>query len=70
MLYAFRTCGISVGRSFRSRRKVYINDIFLFHKGHMECIRSESCTDFLLLLFDIFGEEPSPDDLRGIVIDR
>ena len=38
--------------------------------GHVECITSESCTAFQLLLFELFGEYPDPKDLSGIVIDR
>ena len=38
--------------------------------GHVECITSESCTAFQLLLFELFGEYPDPKDLAGIVIDR
>ena len=36
----------------------------------MECISSESCTAFQLLLFELFGEFPDQHDLTGIVIDR
>ena len=30
----------------------------------------ETCTDFLVLLFDLFGDFPTPDQLSGICIDR
>ena len=38
--------------------------------GHVECISSESCTAFQLLLFELFGEYPDPEDLAGNVINR
>ena len=38
--------------------------------GHVECISSESCTAFQLLLFELFGEYPETKDLAGVVIDR
>ena len=38
--------------------------------GHIECISSESCTAFQLLLFELFGEYPEEKDLAGVVIDR
>ena len=38
--------------------------------GHLECISSESCTAFQLLLFELFGEYPDSKDLAGVVIDR
>ena len=31
---------------------------------------SETCTQFISLLVEIFGPDPDPDDIRGIVIDR
>ena len=61
MVYCFRSCGVSL--------------------GHLECIHAETNTgkhskycdfilfhfilDFILLLIDIFGERPSPDQLTG-----
>ena len=82
MLYAYRTCGISLGKCFSNTSKglktggLSLGN-FKLHKnlssfclGHIECIRSESCTDFLTLLFDLFGEDPSQDVLKGVVIDR
>ena len=31
---------------------------------------SETCTDFVLLLLETFGERPVSKDLTGVVIDR
>ena len=39
-------------------------------KSIIEWVVLESCTDFLLCLFDLFGPRPSSDILRGVVIDR
>ena len=38
--------------------------------GHLECIHAETCTDFILLLIEIFGTSPGKDDLTGVAIDR
>ena len=38
--------------------------------GHQECIGSESCTGFILLLMELFGEKPPNSLLSGIIIDR
>ena len=38
--------------------------------GHLECIHAETCTDFILLLIEIFGKAPGKDDLTGVAIDR
>lgn len=38
--------------------------------GHSECIHAETCTDFVLLLIELFGTTPGPDLLTGVAIDR
>ena len=38
--------------------------------GHAELIHAETCTDFVLLIIELFGENPSPDTLTGVAIDR
>ena len=38
--------------------------------GHLECLHAETCTDFVLLLIQLFGTEPGPDSLTGVAIDR
>ena len=38
--------------------------------GHLENIQAETCTDFILLLLDIFGDYPSKELLTGVCIDR
>ena len=43
---------------------------FLFFTGHLECIHAETCTDFIILLVDLFGETPGRDLLTGVCIDR
>lgn len=50
MMYAYRTCGISL--------------------GHLESIHAETCTDFMILLIETFGDKPDDDSLSGVVIDR
>ena len=70
MLYAYRTCGISLGKYLSLDSLMEHKNLSLLSLGHIECIRSESCTDFLTLLFDLFGENPSQDVLKGVVIDR
>ena len=39
-------------------------------KGHLENIQAETCTDFIILLLDIFGDYPGKDMLAGVCIDR
>ena len=44
--------------------------MFLYLTGHLECIHAETCTDFIILLVDLFGETPGRDLLTGVCIDR
>ena len=66
MLYAYRSCGISLGHM------ELIHSGKWLHGSNAHCIKCilETCTAFQLLLFEIFGEFPSPQELTGIVIDR
>ena len=36
--------------------------------GHLENIQAETCTDFILLLLDIFGDYPSKELLTGCAL--
>ena len=38
--------------------------------GHMELVHAETCTAFVLLLIELFGETPQPSQLTGVIIDR
>ena len=38
--------------------------------GHTECLHAETCTDFVLLLIEMFGTRPGPERLTGVAIDR
>ena len=38
--------------------------------GHMELLHAETCTAFVLLLIELFGETPQPSQLTGVIIDR
>ena len=38
--------------------------------GHMELVHAETCTAFVLLLIELFGETPQPSLLTGVLIDR
>ena len=41
-----------------------------FILGHLENIHAETCTDFIVLLVEIFGDNPGKDLLTGVCIDR
>ena len=59
-------------RKVRSRTAgmMYAYRTCIISLGHLESVHAETCTDFLILLVDIFGDFPNDDDLSGIVIDR
>ena len=38
--------------------------------GHMELVHAETCTAFVLVLMELFGETPQPSELTGVIIDR
>ena len=58
--YMGKTSKMVLGPNFFFRRGLYIS----------RCLPVETCTDFLVLLIELFGTTPQPDMLRGVAIGR